>query len=149
MLANVIIPAFGVPYALFRFAPWIAGLVFLIETAVIAPFFRKGKRRWAWGAVALANIGSYLVGFLFFGLVDLPTGIDPTYGREQYDTQYLPEWEMYVLIAFVLAYVASVLVEAVILRLFRKQMRYGNSLICSIVVNAASYLGIGALFVLL
>jgi hypothetical protein len=151
VLANVIIPAFQVPTTLVVFAPWVALLVCLIETVTLMPFMAKGQRAHAWWIVPVMNLASYLAGLVLFTVLPgWPTGINPEYGAEEnWQQPYLPEWEQYVIIAFIGCYIASVLVEWPIIAVFKKRLRYRSSLVCGIAVNTASYGGIAALFALL
>lgn len=146
VLANVIIPAFGMPQAAVVFAPWIALLVCLIEIGVLMPFMVKGRRRHAWWIVPVMNLASYLAGVLLLSLpLNLPTGIDPTYGRDGHlGNPYLPEWEHYVFIAFIVCYILSILLEWPVVLFCRRWLRRCDPLICSIAANTASYAGIVA-----
>jgi hypothetical protein len=123
MLANIVFPAFFAPYAISALTPWIGVGALACEFLV---FFASQIRFAAWWLIIIAfvtaNVVSTAFGFVLFGLLipDIPLG---------------RAW----LIAFIPAYLLSVVIEYAIYREFRRWRTLPRPFVTSFVSNAASY----------
>jgi hypothetical protein len=123
MLANIVFPAVFAPYAVSTLTPWIGAVALACEFLV---FFAFQIRFAAWWLIVIAflaaNAVSTIVGFILFGFVipDVPLG---------------RVW----LIAFVPAYLLSVVIEYAVYRGFRRWRTLPRPFVTSFVSNAASY----------
>ena len=124
VLANVVFPAFFAPYAVSTLTPWIGVVALGCEFAVFSAFqFRFAAWWFIIIAFLTANAVSTIVGFILFGFV-IP---DAPLGRV---------W----LIAFVPAYLLSVVIEYVVYRAFTRWHMLGRPFVASLASNTTSYL---------
>ena len=123
MLANIVFPAFFAPYAVSALTPWIGAVALVCEFVVFFAFQIRFAPWWLIGiAFVTANVVSTALGFLLFGFLipDIPLG---------------RAW----LIAFIPAYLLSVVIEYGVYREFRRWRTLPRPFVASLVSNAASY----------
>jgi hypothetical protein len=124
IFANVVFPAFFAPYAASTLTPWIGVAALCCELAVFSAF-QFALATWWFIIVAFltANAVSTIVGFILFGFV-IP---DAPLGRV---------W----LIAFVPAYLLSVIIEYAVYRAFTRWRTLCRPFVASLASNTMSYL---------
>lgn len=141
ILANVIFPAFATPYVSAMLFPVAAIAAMATEAAV----FRALNRDLSWGrivsTVLVINIASTVVGFAIAAF--LPSGLEPTVmgeGENQFETiQPRPQFGMYAILGYVLAFFLSILIEWGIVRTSRRVLKLSKPFITATLANAASY----------
>ncbi|MBI4955546.1 MAG: hypothetical protein HY908_26235 [Myxococcales bacterium] len=142
LFANAIFPAFATPYASMCAAPlsWLGALC--IEWTTLWFFNRRRNLDDLLRVVLVANLASFIVGFLVSGL--LPTGLDVSSGEPRVGR----DWHRLVVASFAVAYAVSILVELAVVRLVRKRWPVSRPATCAVLANTFSYslLGIIALF---
>jgi len=123
MLANIVFPAFFAPYAVSALTPWIGAVALACELLV---FFAFQVRFAAWWLIIIAfltaNVASTVVGFFLFGFVIPDVKLDRLWS-----------------IAFIPAYLLSVVIEYAVYRAFTRWRMLARPLVASLVSNAASY----------
>jgi hypothetical protein len=123
IFANVVFPAFFAPYAVSALTPWIGVVALGCEFLVFCAF---QFRFLAWWLIIIAfltaNSVSTIAGFLLFGFLipDVPLG---------------RVW----LIAFLPAYLLSVVIEYAVYRAFARWGMLARPFIASLVSNTTSY----------
>jgi hypothetical protein len=136
-VANVIFPAFFAPFVAQILVP-VAGLMAL-ATEVIFYRWWTGETRISrlLAMVLTANVVSSTVGM--FIASQLPTGYAPAHSTSPHSSWRAAEWSDYAALAWVLAFVISVVVEWPILVVFSKLVVVRRSIIASFFANACSY----------
>jgi hypothetical protein len=123
MLANIVFPAFFAPYAVSALTPWIGAVALGCELLV---FFAFQVRFAAWWLIVIAfltaNAASTVVGFFLFGFVIPDVKLDRAW-----------------LIAFIPAYLLSVVIEYAVYREFTRWRMLARPFVASLVSNVASY----------
>jgi hypothetical protein len=123
MLSNIVFPAFFAPYAISALTPWIGVVALACEFLV---FFAFQIRFAAWWLIVIAflagNAVSTVVGVILFGFVIPDFPLDRVW-----------------LIAFVPAYLLSVVIEYAVYREFSRRRTLTRPFVTSLVSNAASY----------
>ena len=122
-LANVVFPAFFAPYAVSALTPWIGVVALGCEFVVFSAFqFRFA----AWWFIVItflaANAVSTIVGFILFGFVIPDVPLDRVW-----------------LIAFVPAYLLSVVIEYAVYRAFTRWRMLARPFVPSVASNTTSY----------
>jgi hypothetical protein len=124
LLANIVFPEFFGPYAVGIFAPWIVVAALCCELLV---FWAFQLRVAVWWLIVIAfltaNAVSTVIGWFLFGFV-IP---DVKFGRAGW------------LIAFIPAYLVSVVIEYAVYRAFARWRMLSRPFVASLVSNAASY----------
>ena len=142
LVANVILPVFGQPYVAGFFSPlaWIAALS--SELVVAKGVNRQLTLDQPIPVIALANVASWVIG-LGASLL-LPSGFEYSQGYPRPSAH----WALLVILAFVVAYVLSVLVEWVVCRRLARDLGRQRWLLTSWLMNSASYVILVGLLVL-
>jgi hypothetical protein len=131
-LADVIFPAFYTPYIAQIFYP-IAAITGLGAEVVFYRWWSKDDRL---GRIILvvvvANVSSSAVGMLIAAY--LPNGYNP--GRGRWNG---PAWRELATVAWVVAFVVSVLIEWPLVLLFRRFLRIRRTFLAVLLANASTY----------
>jgi hypothetical protein len=123
IFANVVFPAFFAPYAVSTLTPWIGVVALACEFIAFSAFQFRFAAWWLIIVAFLAaNAVSTMVGFFLFGFVipDIPLG---------------RVW----LIAFVPAYLLSVVIEYAVYRAFTRWRILVRPFVASLASNTTSY----------
>jgi hypothetical protein len=133
IFADVIFPVFTIPYFTSLFMPWLL-IPALVAEAVIFKCFYPG---YFWGRIVTtvlgANTGSWMLGILA-GLFLLPSGL-----RQHTDSPLIDFAPKMVILAFIFAFVLSVIVEGGIWWVARKDLRSRRLLLATLLANIVSY----------
>ena len=121
-IANVIIPAFSVPYTAALLFP-VAGISVLIAESVVFKLTNKNISWWKLSSLVLGmNIVSTIIGFIISAF--LPDGLEPqnmgSGEHEVWISQPGEHWTTLMLIAFPVAYVLSILLEFGVVRIVKR-----------------------------
>ena len=145
-IADVIFPAFYAPYVAQIFSP----LAALAALATEIFFYRWWSKEARIGRLAVvvvvANVASSVVGMIIAAY--LPTGYNPAFPRGSQGPWHAPEWIQLATIAWVLAFLVSIVIEWPVLVLFRRFVRIPRALLASTFANAASYVALLAVFLM-
>lgn len=120
----------------------VAAIAALATEAVV---FRTLNRDLSWGrilgAVLVINIVSAVVGFAIAAA--LPSGLEPTLageGENRFETiRPGPEFGMYAILGYVLAFALSILIEWGLVRTSRRFVKVAKPFITVALANGASY----------
>lgn len=137
--ANVIFPAFAAPYIAVALWPWLIVAVIAIETAVLYWRDRAVGIAGAFLAMSLANAASWIVGIVLASTL-FPSGIAPGSPRPG------SAFATLVWIAFPVALVLSIVIEAGVLALLSRWLRLRAPLRTALIANVGSYLVVAAAF---
>jgi len=142
LIANVILPAFGQPYLAGLVSPlaWVAALS--SELIVAKAVHHQVSLDRLIPVVALANVASWVVGFASSPF--LPSGMDFSQGPPRLS----PQWALLVVLAFVVAYLVSILVEWVVCRRLARDLPSRRWLLASWLMNTVSYVTLVGLLAL-
>lgn len=121
-IANVIIPAFSVPYAAALLLP-VAGISVLIAESVVFKLANKNISWWKLSFLALGmNIVSTIVGFIISAF--LPDGLEPKLMGSGENGVWISQpgenWMTLMYIAFPVAYALSILIELCVVKIIKR-----------------------------
>jgi len=137
-VADVIFPAFFVPYVAQIFFPFAAVAALTAEVL----FYRWWSKNMHLGrlivVVLVANVVSSVIGMIVASF--LPTGYNPAFRAGQHVPWHAPEWFDYATLAWLVAFIISVLVEWPVVMLLRRVVAIQRTFIAVLFANAASYL---------
>ena len=141
ILANIIFPAFRIPYFSAMIFP-VATITALVAEVIVFGLINSNM---SWLSimkiVLLINIASAIVGFAVAGA--FPSGWEPAVrgeGENQRQTlQHGPKFGMYVVLGYVLAFILSVLIEWAIVRALRRIAPLKRPFVTVGLANVASY----------
>jgi hypothetical protein len=135
--ANVIFPAFTAPYVVTIFFPALALSVFCVETLVLYCRERQAGLGNAALWIALANIASWIVGVALSAVL-FPSGLAA--GGPG------PAFEMLMWIAIPVAFVMSVVIEALVLKALSQKLAKRSPWLTMAIANTGSYVIVTAVF---
>lgn len=140
-IANVIIPAFSVPYTAALLFP-VAGISVLIAESVVFKLTNKNVAWWKLSILVLSmNIISTFFGFIFSAF--LPDGLEAKQvgweENEAWISQPGEHWTTLMYIAFPIAYVLSIILEYFVVRSF-KRIPINRQFRTVTLANTASYI---------
>ena len=144
ILSNIVFSAFWIPYVSAMYFP-IATITALTAEAIV---FRLINRDLSWrsivSTVLVINIASAIVGFAIAGA--FPSGLEPTIrgeGENQFETlRPGPKFGMFVVLGYILAFILSIAIEWVILRVFRRIAKLARPFATVLLANVASYVAL-------
>lgn len=145
-IANVIIPAFTVPYAAALLFP-VAGISVLIAECTVFKLTNRHMTWWKTFALVLGiNIFSTVIGFIISAF--LPDGLEPKLmgsGEHQvWISQPGEHWIALMCFAFLVAYVLSILLEYGLIRLI-KRISLNRAFSTVVLANTVSYVALIAI----
>jgi hypothetical protein len=146
VLADMIFPLFTLPYDMFLGAPLMIVLALLVEGAVFFWMRRPLDPRKIMAGTLGANVLSWMAGMLLFTLLPLPN--IGSYYEMAPNARGLHYGAVPVLLAFLVAFVLSVLLEFLVWKLVVRKIPGVMVFVPTVIANAASYLLLlAALFV--
>ena len=145
-IADVIFPAFYAPYVIQLLVP-VAAIAALASEVAFYRWWSKDQRLGRLiVVVVIANVLSSIIGMVIAYF--LPNGYNPAFPSHSTGPWHGPEWDQLAEIAWVVAFLVSILVEWPVLVLFRRFIRIPRTFTAAVFANATSYVVLLVVFAL-
>jgi hypothetical protein len=136
-IADVIFPAFYTPYVTQIFFPLAAIMALCTEAIFYKWWCKEASVGRIVVVVLVVNIASSAAGMLIASY--LPTGYNPAFQSARSGPWSGPGWNALATLAWIVAFIVSVLIEWPLVLLFRRMVRIPRAFLAVLFANACSY----------